>query len=249
MEQVFFGAEVEAVMVDKVTGKPVPMTLIAPIKDAPTILPTGEAVHADCSGAETASTPHSTAKAVLESLHNGFNWWKEAYPHLSLEIIPVATYDEASLSHDDWRIGCSPSMNVWPEMPPTPSEYKDGSRCYGLHITFDLPDTRLGSIEQVVKALDYCLALWCQENSPCPELDKRRRDIGYGRPGEFRLKYLDNGKILLEYRTLPNWAYVHLEKFQKIISLIVFDDEYLDNVVDLYSRVPDFWKKMVKGAA
>ena len=78
-------------------------------------------------------------------------------------------------------------------------------------------------------------------------MDKQRREMGYGRPGEFRLKRLPNGKTLLEYRTLPNWAYVHLEMFQDIITKLLNDDEYRHQTVAEYSSTPDFWKQLVKG--
>ena len=248
MDKVFFGAEVEGVMFAKATKKPMAMTLLAPLKDKPIMLETGEAVHADCSGAETASTPSSSAKEVLASLQRGFDWWANTYPDYELQIIPVGVYDEKDMHPvDDWTIGCSPSVCVWPDAPNTPQKYKNTARCYGLHITFDLPDDNIGDIEEIVKSLDYRLALWCQNNSPCPEMDKQRREIGYGRPGEFRLKHLPNGKTLLEYRTLPNWAYVHLEMFQDIITKLLNDDEYRHQTVAEYSSTPDFWKQLVKG--
>lgn len=244
MNKLFFGIEVEGVMVNRETGLPVPMSLVAPHKDEPHVLEAGELVHADCSGAETASIPSSDAKEVLSSIQRGFDWWAAEYPHLDLKIIPVADYEEDDLHHDDWIIGCSPSVCVWEGVPPTPTKYKDSSRCYGLHITFDLPDNRLNKVEEITKSLDYLLALWCQENSPYPELDKKRRNIGYGRPGEIRKKFL-RGKCMIEYRTLPNWAYIHIERFQAIIEKLVYDDQFLNETVKAYSEDRYFWKKLI----
>lgn len=246
MSKLFFGIEVEGVMFNRETGKPVPMTMIAPHKDEPHVLPTGELVHADCSGAETASIPSSDPSEVLSSVQRGFDWWAAEYPHLELKIVPVADYDKDELHHDDWIIGCSPSSSVWEGLPPTPTEYKNGSRCYGFHITFDLPNNKVWKIVDIVKSMDYLLALWCQENSPCPELDKKRREIGYGRPGEIRQKFM-GGKVLIEYRTLPNWAYVHIERFQDIIERLVTDDTFLEETVSVWESRPDFWKQLVKG--
>lgn len=246
MSKLYYGIEVEMVAVDEKTGKPVPMTEIAPSKDAPHVLPTGELVHADCCGAETATTPSKSLEEVLSSLHRGFKWWEENYPNLKLVPEPVAIYDNNDLHPiNDWSIGCSPSVCVWPKAPPTPTEYVDTSRCYGLHITFDLPDGIMSDIEELVKAIDFKIALWCQANSPSPELDKKRREIGYGRPGEIRMKDI-NGKSVLEYRTLPNWAYTKLDYIIPELEKLVFNKSYRDSVVDEYSKTPDFWKQLVK---
>lgn len=247
MKKLYFGIEVEVPMVNKDTGKFVPMTQLAPSKDAPRVLQTGELVHADCCGAESATTPSDNLEEVLSSLKRAFKWWEDTYPNLKPMLSPVAEYENHDLHPVlDWAIGCSPSVCVWPDAPQTPIEYVDTKRCYGLHITFDLPDGMMGELENLIKCIDYKVALWCQENSPDPENDKTRRNIGYGRPGEIRIKNFD-GKMAVEYRTLPNWAYTRLDYIIPMIEKLVFDSKYRDKVVEEYSKEPDFWTKLVRG--
>lgn len=247
LNKLFFGIEVELPAYKKGTTKAVALTSIAPHKDKPVKLDTGELVHADCSGAEVATIPSHSVEEVLSSLQRGFDWWNDNYDYLEFKANPVATYDVEQLHPvDDWSIGCSPSVCVWGASPPTPTAYQDTSRCYGLHITFDLPDELYGSIEDIVKSIDYKVALWCNENSFTPDLDKKRRDIGYGRPGEIRIKDF-NGKIAIEYRTLPNWAYRYLPFIVNTIESIVFDEAFREEALQAIEEDPDFWKKLVKG--
>lgn len=102
--------------------------------------------------------------------------------------------------------GCDPSYNVYTRSQshiPSPSEVGT-LRSAGFHIHIGFPKNSyrdemsyIKSAEKIIKSMDLHLGV----PSIIMDMDTERRKI-YGKPGDFRFRFLDNGIFVVEYRSL-----------------------------------------------
>lgn len=102
--------------------------------------------------------------------------------------------------------GCDPSYNVYTQSQsviPSPSDVGT-LRSAGFHIHIGFPKnfyrdemSYITAAEKIIKSMDLHLGV----PSIIMDMDTDRRKI-YGKPGDFRFRFLDNGIFVVEYRSL-----------------------------------------------
>ena len=126
---------------------------------------------------------------------------------LSLQgVVDVREADLRKLPEEQVILGCSPSLNIYPDVQPVDvgDPYTLPIRFAGAHMHFGFYPSSINpcTIPDLIRALDYILgpimvALF-------QGLEDPRRRMYYGRAGEYRTP--PHG---LEYRVPPSWILIH----------------------------------------
>jgi len=228
------GTDPEFFLRDKNTGKMVSaIPYVEGTKHEPVELPSGGTVQRDNVALEFATPPAKDTEDFVLKVRNALmDVAKALPPHLKLETIPSADFDEKELKHPEaCEFGCSPDFDAWKLIVnPPPSARKTfrscGAHIHVGHVEGDGNDFLLEPLGKVytIRLMDLFHGVISTILDNSEEAIERRKL--YGKAGSHRPT-----EYGVEYRALSNY-------WMKSPELVMLMDRLTEDVLRIMRDTP-----------
>ena len=194
------GADIEYIVRDKRTKKPVSMVNILPPQEDAIKLSHGTLFH-DGVMAEINIKPEKSPYRFAENIFSVIRETQNYLNNLGFlldRFNPIAKYPDRELETEEaWTVGCKPFFDVYKNREVLPPEYTDSVRMAGGHLHIGYSDKDKICIPDLIQSTVMCDAVLYLPFRYAQYVPSRYKS--YGRPGSIRFKPYG-----LEYRPLTN---------------------------------------------